>query len=118
MIVQPPSNVSVFESAGVSILCCILFYTFEMPSQLKMSSFTCLVHEFPKIHEDHTAAPCDIRNGLRTEDTMASCDMCAISMHGCGDSTITPRSPNGLSTALLRSVVETRQRNRTMAVLM
>ena len=35
MIVQPPYDVSLFESAGVSVLCCILFYTFEVPSQLK-----------------------------------------------------------------------------------
>ena len=35
IIVRPPYDVSLFESAGVSVLCCILFYTFEVPSQLK-----------------------------------------------------------------------------------
>ena len=35
MIVRSPYDVSLFESAGVSALCCILFYTFEIPSQLK-----------------------------------------------------------------------------------
>ena len=38
MIVRPPYDVSLFESAGVSVLCCILFYMFEVPSQLKMIS--------------------------------------------------------------------------------
>ena len=51
MIVRPPYSVSMFQSAGVSVLCCILFYRFEVPSQLKMSSCTRLVHEFQKIHE-------------------------------------------------------------------
>ena len=32
-----------------------LFYTFEVPSQLKMISCTCLSHKFLKVHEDHTA---------------------------------------------------------------
>ena len=40
----------------------------------------------------------------------------AISVHGCGDSRMTTRSPPGLSMALHHFVIETRQRNRTMAV--
>ena len=110
MIVRPPYDASMFESA---VLCCILFYTFEVPSQLKMSSCTCLVHEFPKIHKDHTAYVQSLHS-VHTEAARASCDILAISMHGCGDSTMTARSPNGLSTALHRSDVETRQRNHTM----
>ena len=55
MIMGLPYDVSMFVSAGVSILCCILFYTFEVPSHLKMCSCTRLVHKFPKIHKDHTA---------------------------------------------------------------
>ena len=80
---------SLFESAGVSLLCCILFYTFEVPSQLKMISCTHMVQEFLKVHEDHTAT---VRSphGLRMEATRAPCDICAISMYGCVDSTMTP----------------------------
>ena len=115
MIVPPPYDMSMFETAGVSVLCCILFYMFEVSFQLKMSSCKRLVHEFSKIHEDHTATIRSPR-GLRTEVARASCNIHAISMHGCRDSMMTARSPHSLSTALHRSVVETRQRNRTMAV--
>ena len=72
MTVRPPYDVTMVESAGVSVVCCILFYTFEVPSQLKMSSCTRLVHECLKIHEDHKAtarsprALCDIRAILCT----------------------------------------------------
>ena len=88
MIVRPPYDVSLFESAGVSVLCCILFYTFEVPSQLKMISCTRLGQEFLKVHEDHTAT---VRSpyGLRTEAVRAPCDICAISMYSYGDSTLT-----------------------------
>ena len=69
------------------------------------------------MHEDHTAT---VRSpqGLRKKAARASCDIPAISMKGCRDSTMTVQSPNGLSMALHKSVVEIRQRNRTMAVLM
>ena len=124
MTVRPSYDMSVFESAGVSVVCSILFDTFEVPSQLKICSCTCLVHECSKVHEDHTAT---VRSSqvLRTEAARAPCDIRAISMQGCGDSTMTARStydlrtvrsPHGLSTALHRSVVEIRQINRTMAV--
>ena len=80
----------------------LLFYTFEVPSELKMISCTRLLHEFLKVHEDHTAI---VRSphGLRTRAARASCDIRAISMYGCGDSIMTARSPYDL---------------RTMAVLM
>ena len=94
-----------------------LFYTFEVPSQLKMTSCTRLLHEFLKVHEDHTAIVRSL-HGLHTRATRASCDIRAISMYGCGDSKMTAQSPPVLSTTLHRSVVETCQRNRTMAVLM
>ena len=55
MIVRPPCDVSVFESAGVYVLCCILFYTFEVSFQSKKRNCILLVHECPKIHDDHTA---------------------------------------------------------------
>ena len=82
MTVQPPYDVSMFVSAGVSVLCCILFYTFEVPSQLNLSSCTRLAHECTKILMDHTAT---IRSpqGHRTEAARAPCDIRAIYMHGC-----------------------------------
>ena len=88
MIVRPPYDVSLFESAGVSVLCCILFYTFEVPSQLKMISCTRLVQEFLKVHKDLTAT---VRSphGLRTEAVRAPCDFRVISMYSCEDSTLT-----------------------------
>ena len=94
-----------------------LFYAFEVPSQLKIIRCTCLLHEFLKAHEDHTAI---VRSphGLRTRAARASCDNRAISMYGCRDSTMTARSPYDLRTTLHRSDVEIRQRNRAMAVLM
>ena len=55
MTLRPPYDVSMFESDGGSVLCCIFFDTFPVPSQLKMSSYTRLVLECPKIHEDHIA---------------------------------------------------------------
>ena len=78
-----------------------LFYTFEVLSQLKMISCTRLLHEFLKVHENHTAI---VRSphGLSTRAARASCDICAISMYGCGDSTMTARSPYDLRTFCLR----------------
>ena len=84
MIVQPPYDVSMFESA---VLYCILFYTLEVPSQLKMSSCTPLVHEFPKIHEDHTAIVLSLHN-LRTEAAGEPCDFYAQLRRQHDDSTI------------------------------
>ena len=102
MIVRPPYDVSLFESAGVSVLCCIfVLHTFEVPSQLKMISCTRLLHEFLKVHEDHTSI---VRSphGLRTRAARASCDNRAIFMYGCRDSTMTARSPYDLRTFYLR----------------
>ena len=93
------------------------FYTFEVQSQLKMISCTPLINEILKVHEDHTAIERSQR-GLRTRVARASCDIRAIFMYRCGDSTMTAQSPHVLSATLHRSVVETRQRNRMMAVLM
>ena len=78
-----------------------LFYTFELPSQLKIISCTRLLHEFLKVHEDHTAI---IRSphGLRTRAVSASCYVRAISMYGWGDSTMTARSSYALRTFCLR----------------
>ena len=73
MIVRPPFDVSMFESA---VLCYILFYTFEVPSQLKIRSCTLLVHKFPKIHEDHTATVRS-QHGLSREAARAPCDFYA-----------------------------------------
>ena len=70
-----------------------------------------------KIHEDYTATVRAPEHGLCTEAARALYDIRAISMPGCRDSLMTARS-HDLSTALNRSVEETRQRNRTMAVLM
>ena len=99
MTVLPPYDVSMFESTGVSVLCCILFDTFEVPSQLNMSSCTRLVHECPKIHEAHTAT---VRSphGLRTEAAWAPCEILAISIHD--DSTLTAKSTYDLRTVCLR----------------
>ena len=78
-----------------------LFYTFEVPSQLKMISCTRLLHKFLKVHEDHTAI---VRSPhcLRTRTARVSCDIRAISMYGCGDSTMTAGSPYDLRTFCLR----------------
>ena len=115
MIVRPPYDVSMFESAGVSVLCCILFYTFEVPSQLKISSFTLLVHEFPKIHADHTTT---LRSpyGSCKGRLLYTCDFYAWLQRQHDNRTISVISPHGLFVALHRSIVETRQSNRTMTV--
>ena len=54
MTVRQHCDVSVFESASVSFSCCILFYTFEVPSG---SIKIVVVHVWytnvkPKIHDD------------------------------------------------------------------
>ena len=49
MIVRSPYDMSLFESAGVSVLyAAFLFYTFEVSSQFKMISCTRLLHKFLK----------------------------------------------------------------------
>ena len=78
-----------------------LFYTFEVPSQLKMISCTRLLHKFLKVHEDQTAIVRSL-HGLRMRAARASCDIRAISMYGCGDSTMTAQSPYDLRTFCLR----------------
>ena len=99
MTVRTPYDVSMFESTGVFVLCCILFYTFEVSPQLKMSGCTRLVHECPKIHEAHTAT---VRSphGLRTEAAWAPCEIREMSMHD--DNTLTARSAYDLRTICLR----------------
>ena len=101
MIIVPSPYVSLFESAGMSVSAVFLFYTFEVPSQLKMISCTRLLHKFLKVHKDHTAI---VRSphGLRTRATRASCDNRTISMYGCRDSTMTARSPYDLPKFCLR----------------
>ena len=71
-----------------SVSCCFLFYTFEVPSQSKIRYCACLVHEYPKIHDDRIAS---VRSPhvLRTEAAQAPCDIPAISMSGGGDCTMT-----------------------------
>ena len=61
---------------------------FEVPSQLKMISGTRLVHKFLKVHEDH-AATVRSPHGHSTEAVRAPCDIRAISMYSCRDSTMT-----------------------------
>ena len=117
MIVRRPYDLA-FLSQLVSLSYAVfLFYTFEVQSQLKMISCTRLVNEILKVHEDHTAIERS-PHGLRTRVARASCDIRGISMYRCGDSPMTARSPHVLSTSLHRSVVETRKKKRTMAVLM
>ena len=74
-----------------------LFYMFEVQSQLKMISCTRLINKILKVHEDHTQPS----NGLRTRVARASCDIRAISMYRCGDSTMTAGSPYDLRTFCL-----------------
>ena len=76
------------------------FCTFEVQSQLKMISCTRLINESLKVHEDHTAI--ERSHGLRTRVARASCDIRAISMYHCGDSTMIARSPYDLRTFCLR----------------
>ena len=90
----------IFESAGVSVLCCI-FVWFEVQSQLKMISCTRSINEILKVNEDHTAIERS-RHGLRTRVARASCDIRAISMYRYGDSTMTVRSPYDIRTFCLR----------------
>ena len=78
-----------------------LFYTFEVQSQLKIISCTRLINEILKVHEDDTAIERS-PHGLRTRVARASCDIHAISMYRCGDSTMTARSPYDLRTFCLR----------------
>ena len=76
-----------------------------------------VVHELLKVHEDHMAT---VRSpyGSHKEDVRRPCDFFVCLRRQHDDRTISLRSPHGLSTTLHRSIVETRQRNRTMAVLM
>ena len=91
----------IFESAGVSSYAVFLFYALEVQSQLKMISCTRLVNEILKFHEDHTAIERS-PHGLRTKVARVSCDIRAISMYRCRDSTMTARSPYDLRTFCLR----------------
>ena len=92
----------IFEPAGVSVLCCLfLFYTFEVQSQLKMISCTRFINEILKVHEDHAAIERS-PHGLRTRVARASCNIRAISMYRCGDSTMTARPPYDLRKFCLR----------------
>ena len=101
MIVRPPYSLA-FLSQLVSLSYAVfLFYAFEVQSQLKMISCTRLVNEIFKFHEDHTAIERS-PHGLRTKVARASCDIGAISMYRCGDSTMTARSPYDLRTFCLR----------------
>ena len=113
MIVRPPYDLAFFSQLVSLSYAVFLFYAFEVQSQLKMISCTRLINKILKVHEDHTAIEQTL-HGLGTRVARASCDILAISMYRCRDSTMTARSPYDLRT----SVVETRQRNRTMAVLM
>ena len=99
MIVRPPYDLSLFESAGVSVLCCIFFYTFEVTSQLKMISCTSLLHEFLKVHEDHTAI---VRSPHGLYDSGKGivrypCDFYVRLQRQHDDRTISLRSPHILS---------------------
>ena len=95
--------------------CCIFFYMFELPSQSKMSSCTCLVHECPK-YMRITQPTYDLcmASVLKPPGRHANFYAQLRRMHD--DCTISVQSPHVLSTALHRSIVETRQINRTMAV--
>ena len=96
-----PYDLSLIESAGVSVLCCILFYTFEVLSQLKMSSCTRLVHKCHKIHEDHTATV-QSPHGLRTEALHYLCDFYAWLRRQHDDCTISTRSVYGFAPVCCR----------------
>ena len=76
-------------------------------AQIKMISCTHSLHDFLEIHEDHTAI---VRSphGLRTRAERASCDIRAIFMYGCGDSTMTARSPYDLRSFCLRLCTDRR----------
>ena len=101
MIVRPPYDLA-FLSQLVSLSYAVfLFYALEVQSQLKMISCTRLVNEILKFHEDHTAIERS-PHGLRTKVARASCDIRAISMYRCGDSTMVARSPYDLRTFCLR----------------
>ena len=91
----------IFESAGVSVLCCIFVIHVWSAISIKMISCTRLINEILKVHEDHTAIERS-PHGLRTRVARASCDIRAISMYRCGDSTMTARSPYDLRTFCLR----------------
>ena len=54
MIMRPPYDVSFSRLVCLSYAV-FLFYTFEMPSQLKMISCTRSLQEFLEVHEDHTS---------------------------------------------------------------
>ena len=91
----------IFESEVSLSYALFLFYTFEVQSQFKMISCTRLINEILNVHEDHTAIERS-PHGLRTRVARASCDIRAISMYRCGDSTMTARSPYDLRTFCLR----------------
>ena len=66
----------IFESADVSVLCCIFVLHVSSAISIKKISCTCLINEIFKVHGDHTAierSPHD----LRTKVARASCDICA-----------------------------------------
>ena len=112
IIVWPPYDVCQYLSKLVSLsyvqMFCFTRLKFHLNKELVVYVWYTNFQKYKSIKQP----PYD----LRTEASRAPCYILAISMHGCGDSTMTARSPHGLSTALHGSVVETRQRNRTMAV--
>ena len=101
MNVRPQYDLA-FLSQLVSLSYAVfLFYAFEVQSQLKMIICTRLINEILKVHEDNTAIEQTL-HGLRTRVARASCDIRAISMYRCGDSTMTARSSYDLSMFCLR----------------
>ena len=101
MIVWPPYDLAFLRQQVSLSYAVFLFYTFEVQSQLKMISCTRFLNEILKVHEDQTAIERS-QHGLRTRVARASCDICAISMNRCGDSSMTARSPYDLRTFCLR----------------
>ena len=101
MIVRPPYDFAFFSQL-VSLSYAVFFHTFEVQSQLKMITCTRLfINEILKVHEDYTAIERS-PHGLPTRVARASCDIRAISLYRCGDSTMTARSPYDLRTFCLR----------------
>ena len=103
MTLQPPCDVSVFWSAGVSVSCCILFYMFEVPSQSKKSSCTRLVHKCPKINNNHTAN-LQALLCLCTEAALTPCDIIRARLRRWhNDHTISERSHYNFTTVCHRN---------------
>ena len=83
--VRPPCDVSsVFGSVCVSVSCCILFYLFQVPSQLKRGVLHVWYTNAQNIRQSYSHHAISARPPYESRPGTVR-----FSMHGCGDCTMT-----------------------------